>query len=168
MPFVFSADKAKSTGPEARIYNAKIASAKQDISNKDSEKPSNLMINIRWELEVPPDTLAEGERPPVQFDKLVFSQGTAWRIVQFIDAVGLPMERFEGQSFDPTSAADVAFVQELATDLLGEVASLDIAYKPDSRGPTDEAGQPRPDQSYVKKYLPYGSAKTTNDLLAGM
>lgn len=153
----FNREKALEVANLAGMHNAKIGSAKQAIA----ESSGNLGIRLSWLLETPGP---EGEEQRV-FDGFWFTEKALYRIIQAFDALGWGTERLEGHTFDPTNPAEIAFVQELATDLIGEVASIKVKMEV---GTPDEHGNMRPDQAKVDHYFPYGEAKTSADLLADL
>lgn len=154
----FNREKALETANLAGMHNAKIASAKQAIA----ESSGNLGIRLSWVFNTTTD---EGEQEQRVFDGLWFTEKALYRIINAFDALGWGTERLEGHTFDPRDPAEIAFVQELATDLIGEEASIKVSMKP---GTPDEHGEMRPDQAQVDRYFPYGEAKTSKDLLADL
>jgi hypothetical protein len=148
MGFVFDSSKAMGPSVAAGTYNATVKSAKF----ASAAETGNPMINLRWEIEIDSD-----DRPPVVFDRLVFATGSAFRVVNYLEATQRGTTALDGQTIDE------AFLTELAEQLLGDTASLVIELKPDTR-PSDD-NKPRPMQPNVKKYLPYGSAKSADKLI---
>lgn len=159
----FNREKALETANLTGMHNAKIASAKQDISKvQENGSGGNLGIRLSWVFNTTTD---EGEQEQRVFDGLWFTEKALYRIINAFDALGWGTERLEGHTFDPRDPAEIAFVQELATDLIGEEASIKVSMKP---GTPDEHGEMRPDLAQVDRYFAYGEAKTSKDLLADL
>lgn len=145
-PFTFRRPEADLTG----MHNAVIEAAEGKLSTN-----GNLQISARLRLE---------NRASV-FINITFTEAAAGIVTNFFDAVWGSTERLEDQSFDPQSNADLAFVKELAADLVNETLSVKIAMVPDYRGEFDEDGQVRPMQPKVKGYYPYGTAKNVASMV---
>lgn len=153
----FNREKIEEVANLTGMHNAKIGSAKQAIA----ESSGNLGIRLSWVLETVGE---EGEELRV-FDGFWFTDKAIYRIINAFDALGWGTERLEGHTFDPNDPSEIAFVQELATELIGEVASIKVKMVP---GTPDDQGNMRSDQAKVDRYFPYGEAKTSKDLLADL
>ena len=90
--------------------------------------------------------------------RLTFSANAIFRIDNFCEALGKDAAKeFGGQEID------VAFLTDWAETLLGEMATISVKMgKPSSNADSGEVYPPKPE---VKKYAPFGSAKSVGDLL---
>lgn len=127
-------------------HNAEIVAAQATEA-----KSGNAMINLRWKI-------TEGnDQDKIVFDRIVFATGSIYRLDQFCAAIG----RDPAKDFADTTL-DVAFLTGWAESLLGEQATIKVGLDKGSTGDDGTAYPPKPE---VKKYLPYGSAKSGNDLI---
>lgn len=153
--FVFKTSMADQPVAKAGLANATVKGAK--YAHFDSS--GNDGIKLRWELdENDPAT----DKPISIFDQLVFTPDAAFRIKNYYEAVGRDFSTLNGVKIDE------AFLTNLAEEMLGDTATLDIFMKPPSAEYRAKAQAERKtvtDQPNVKRYLPYGSAKTARAML---
>lgn len=143
-------NKAKRDQALLGDHNAEIVAQSAVLSST-----GNPMINFRWKI------VDEGDAfEAVVFDRLVISEGTLFRIEQFVKAIGRdPMEEFKD------TALDLAFITHWAESLIGEMATLKIGLDKGTRdedNPSEWKYAPKPE---VKKYMPFGNAKSAASLI---
>lgn len=105
----------------------------------------NLKIEMRWKILASHDPINVGK---VIFDRLVFSEGSWFRVVNCVNACGLDTANWQGKEIDETAVITIAKM------LIGETINVETQIKP-GFGINPLTDEVYDDKAEIRKYLPY-------------